>query len=53
MSTMEETDELPVDTVLTPARQASEALFGDFGLNVATFYEYETPFDPMAAIDGD
>jgi len=53
MSTMDDSDDLQGDTVLAPTRHASEGLFGDFGLNVATFYEYETPFDPMAAIDGD
>jgi hypothetical protein len=50
---MEDTDDVQADTVLAPARHTSEGLFGEFGLNVATFYEYETPFDPMAAIDGD
>jgi len=53
MSTMDETQELQGDTVLAPARHASEELFGGFGLNMATFDEYETPIDLMAAIDGD
>lgn len=52
---MNETDDTAVlDADDAPAgRHTSSSLFGEYGLNVMTFDEYETPFDPMAAIDGD
>lgn len=50
---MGDLDDAPAEGVIEAPRPTSEELFGAFGLNVATLYEYETPFDPLAALDGD
>ncbi len=52
---MNETEDTTVlDAEDAPAgRHSSGSIFGDFGLNMMTFDEYETPYDPLAAIDGD
>ncbi|WP_187264849.1 hypothetical protein [Homoserinibacter sp. GY 40078] len=31
----------------------SADIFGDFGMRWSEFGEYEVPFDPFAALDGD
>lgn len=41
---------MDMDQVAASGSRSSSELFGDFGLQ---WDEYEVPFDPMAAIDGD